>query len=228
MMSNPVESLEIDLRNENYLDDISGESMIEFFLRYRGHLHSATKNDSRTKEKMLIRRQLSPQLRSFCQNHPTLKRVMEDAINREKPIRSNGFVNSEEDQRRFAHAAIGGWKFVPLVLRGRRWICELKVTFLRRNDPGQIYSGGDLDNRIKTLFDGLRMPYEAAEIIGPPENDDNLCFCLLEDDALISGWTMETGRLWGPLDSNGNENGADVDINMHVTVRTYNQDLGFI
>lgn len=210
------------------VDDIFGECMIQFFLRYRGQLHSTTKNDSRSKEKTLIRRQISPQLHSFFTSHPTLKGAMERAINTPKPIHSNGFVNTELDKREFGHAAIAGCKFVPLVLRGRRWICELKIIFLRRNDPGEIYSGGDLDNRIKTLFDGLRMPYEESEVAHPDNMEENICYCLVEDDALISNLSLETGRLWGPLDTNGVENSADVDLSIFVTIRTYNQDLGFI
>ena len=210
-------------------DDVFGEIMIELFLRYRGQLHAATKKDTRNAEKTLIRRQLSPQLREFTGNHQTLKWAMERAVATSKPFGTHGFAVSEETKRNFGHAALEGWKFVPLVIRGRNWICELKIVFLRRNQPGEIYSGGDLDNRIKTLFDGLRMPHERGEVTGQPQSDeDNICYCLLEDDSLIAKMSIETGQLWGPLDPGVPETGADVDLSLYVTVRTHNQSIGFI
>jgi hypothetical protein len=33
--------------------------------------------------------------------------------------------------------------------------CGLKVLFLRKEPPGKVYQGGDIDGRIKTLLDAL-------------------------------------------------------------------------
>jgi len=44
-------------------------------------------------------------------------------------------------------------------------VLQLGSLFLRPGEPGRLVSrGGDIDNRIKTLLDGLRMPTDAIEL----------------------------------------------------------------
>ena len=66
--------------------------------------------------------------------------------------------------------------------------------------PGSIVkSGGDIDNRLKVLFDALRMPQTCDEVCGDvPAEDENPFFCLLEDYKLISKVQVETNRLLTP------------------------------
>ncbi len=94
--------------------------------------------------------------------------------------------------------------------------CHLELLFLRREDPGAIVHGGDLDNRLKTLFDGLRIPLAENEI---PDNIPEMkrIFCLTEEDSLITKINIETGRLLGPLQDGENEN--DVDLSIHVIAK---------
>jgi hypothetical protein len=72
----------------------------------------------------------------------------------------------------------------------------LEIDFLRPGPPGSLLtSGGDIDNRLKTLFDALRVP-KASEIPsgdapGPAEEP---LHCLLEDDALIGSLAVGTDR----------------------------------
>jgi hypothetical protein len=114
------------------------------------------------------------------------------------------------------HQRCGG-RFVPLVSHQGGYTCALDILFLRRDGPGKISSGGDLDNRIKVLFDGLRMPNTIAEIGGLPiDADENPFFCLLEDDQLITGLTVTTDRLMTPLTPQDRIN--DVCLIIHVTV----------
>jgi hypothetical protein len=55
--------------------------------------------------------------------------------------------------------ALYGWNFVPLVTAELSLLCNLEILMLRRVDPGKlIQSSGDIDNRIKTLFDALQIP----------------------------------------------------------------------
>jgi hypothetical protein len=54
---------------------------------------------------------------------------------------------------------VGAFAFVPLA--SPRWcaVADVNVLFLRRSAPGQLIGhDGDIDNRIKTLFDALRVP----------------------------------------------------------------------
>jgi hypothetical protein len=204
---------------------------VEFFLRYQGPLPSGSGSDKRIKEKAYIRRMISPQLKDLWENHPGLNNFIASAIQNEQVVKGRGLIdpetNSDPLPYSFGHVSLRGVKFIPLVVRARRWICELKITFLRRHDPGDIVTGGDIDNRLKTLFDGLRIPYAESELPNPLENDDDQrCFCLLEDDALISAVSIETERLWGPLVDQGKE--SDVHILIRVTIKKHYRDIGFI
>jgi hypothetical protein len=93
--------------------------------------------------------------------------------------------------------------FSPLVTQKNHLACELNITFLRQQPPGQLLGeGGDIDNRLKTLLDALRMPNTAeakqAQIDIRP--DDDPIHCLLQDDALVTKVSVETDRLLRPAD----------------------------
>ena len=56
--------------------------------------------------------------------------------------------------------------------------------------------GGDLDGRLKTIFDALRLPDSLAEAGGiGPQDDETPFFCLLQDDKLISEVSVTTDQL---------------------------------
>jgi hypothetical protein len=61
--------------------------------------------------------------------------------------------------------------------------------------------GGDIDNRLKTLFDALRMPSkaEAQQANIAVRADDDPIHCLLQDDALVFKVNVETDRLLRPV-----------------------------
>src|ERR1019366_1365691 len=70
------------------------------------------------------------------------------------------------------HQRCGG-RFVPLVSKTGGFTCSLDILFLRRDNPGYlIASGGDIDNRIKVLLDGLRMPETVSDLGGLPIDAD--------------------------------------------------------
>jgi hypothetical protein len=60
--------------------------------------------------------------------------------------------------------ARNGYNFVPLVTERLLLLCRLDVLFLRPDPPGSLIKSGDIDNRLKTLFDALRMPENASEL----------------------------------------------------------------
>ena len=67
--------------------------------------------------------------------------------------------------------------------------CALDILFLRRVPPGSpIISGGDIDNRLKVLIDGLKMPQECSQLPAGwkpgPEHDP--LYCLMQDDGMIT------------------------------------------
>jgi len=61
----------------------------------------------------------------------------------------------------FFYVPIAKFNFVPIIHRPHEFSCTLEVLFLRREKPGNIIrNGSDLDNRLKILFDALRMPLD--------------------------------------------------------------------
>jgi len=113
---------------------------------------------------------------------------------------------------------VGPYHCVPLVTRKSDQIVEIRIYFYRREERGAIVrGGGDLDNRLKTLFDALRMPHYENEITATPEEgSDNRLYCLLEDDSLISGIAVETHRLWEAPQQGGRD--TDVRLAIHVRI----------
>jgi hypothetical protein len=112
---------------------------------------------------------------------------------------------------------LGGFNFAPLVCERLHLICELSITLLRPEAPGSVITqGGDIDNRLKTLFDSLRMPKHINEIPSnlSPTDVDNPYFCLLEDDSLITKVNVTTDRL---LQEKPEQN--DVMLVIHVTTK---------
>jgi len=100
---------------------------------------------------------------------------------------------------------IGEYCFFPLVSAARDEIAELQIIMLRP-EPGAghiVRQGGDIDNRLKTLFDSLRMPKNTTELPSgdEPEKNEDPFFCLLEDDALITSLSVTTDRLLEPCES---------------------------
>lgn len=112
---------------------------------------------------------------------------------------------------------LGPFHFAPLISSRLNLIAELAITMLRPEPPGSIVTqGGDIDNRIKTLLDALRMPRVLAELSKgdtPSEGEDPF-FCLLQDDNLVTKLAVSTDRLLEPVDSQ-----SEVQLLIHVTVK---------
>jgi hypothetical protein len=82
-----------------------------------------------------------------------------------------------------------------------------------------------LINRIKTLFDALRMPQNKAELEGNdvPIDGEDPFFVLLRDDSLISHAEIETDTLWQPP-SNASEQ-DHVRTIVHVSLHPYDVNM---
>ena len=108
------------------------------------------------------------------------------------------------------------FRFVPLVSPSLHLICELRIFLLKQEPPGSIITqAGDIDNRLKTLFDALRVPAENEIPKGAkPKSDEDPFFCLLESDSLISRIAVDTDRLLKPT-----QKSTDVHLDIQVTTR---------
>ena len=100
---------------------------------------------------------------------------------------------SKEESINKAFAHIGnnwnrsGYQCVPLVTQEQVLRCSLDILLLRPEEDKYIFTQGDIDGQVKTLFDALRIPKnfdEAGQTTPGP--DETPFFCLLEDDRLIS------------------------------------------
>jgi hypothetical protein len=95
-------------------------------------------------------------------------------------------------------------------------LAELDITLLRPGPPGAIISGADIDNRLKTLFDALKVPREPNAL--PPDDVPGIgempFFCLLGDDRLITRVNVDTDALLEPAPSP-----RDVELTIRVTTR---------
>ena len=109
---------------------------------------------------------------------------------------------------------VGEFELVPLFPLSIDVTCHLDILFLRRSKPGGIiHEGGDLDNRMLTLFDALKTPKVPSDF-GPRAALPKPFYCLLDEDSQISGFSVRTGQL---LHSMRNTS-ADVRLVIDVTV----------
>lgn len=185
--------------------DDEGE-LVEFRLIYKGRLSSLSRKDDKLTEKHDARKQFHRQLALLWKEHPYLSKAL-------APTESGGSVvdGLANDYARC------GRRFVPMVNNQWGLGCALDILFLRRDQPGGLVKhGGDIDNRIKVLFDGLRMPQECSELPEPPQPDEDPFFCLLQDDSLITEVSITTDTLLLPLAANEHVH----DVLLIIKVRT--------
>jgi hypothetical protein len=95
---------------------------------------------------------------------------------------------------------------------------------MRPSMPGEIMQSGDIDGRLKTLFDALRMPNPKAELGGydVPLPDENPFDVLLEDDKLITHVSVTTDVLLQPT-GHSPDPVNDARLVIAVTIKPVNQ-----
>jgi hypothetical protein len=177
------------------LDDpynIAPEDALEFRLIYDGALYGASGGNTRTQHKHDVRKALHSQLFDLWAKNPSLNvwELTNEQNKRERAciVLANRFV-------------LNGIRFVPLSWDGLGIACKLDILMLRPDQPGQtLMQSGDIDNRLKTLFDALRIP-KVGEYC-PVKDTPNPFFCLLEDDSLINHLSVTTDMLLGANDVN--------------------------
>jgi len=177
---------------------------MEFTLVYEGPL----KADGNLHDKQKLRRIFHKQLQQLWKQEP---------LSRCGPPEGNYLDDTPPETSLSIIQKVAGFSFAPLVTQRLHLVAELNITMLRPEAPGSIVTqGGDIDNRLKTLLDSLRMPKGAGEMPAddsPKENEDPF-FCLLEDDNLITKVAVTTDRLLDPCDSL-----SHVHLMMHVKTK---------
>jgi hypothetical protein len=224
-------------------DDLYSEPSMKFRLTYSGPLRP-TQRDARDEEinplaphKQEIRRHFHRQLRHLWSTNKFL---------REHEVYRTDYVtgrSSEPDAAQYDDAkhsseklllldAVAaqyhrmGYRFVPLVREKISLLCSLDILFLRRDIPGSVLTAGDLDNRIKSLIDTLRIPQSQNELVGgdmKPGPDEDPFFCLMEDDKQVSRLTVETDTLLLPP-GKADKDQSQTTLVITVELRPYNVD----
>jgi len=179
---------------------------MEFTLVYQGKL----KANGGIKEKQCLRRIFHRQLKQLWETN-----IFESVKNRyfldDNPPKGNTSIIQK----------VGKFRFAPLVTQRLHLFAELSIIMLRPEPAGAIITqGGDIDNRLKTLFDSLRMPKNEGEIPkddSPEEKDEDPFFCLLEDDKLVTKLSVDTDQLLEPLEPT--DIPTFVNLMIHVKIK---------
>ncbi len=169
---------------------------MEFYLKYDGPL----KSNAGAEDKHEIRQYIHPQMKKLWDIQP-----LKDS--------KNDFLNPERNPP--VLQTIGGVIFAPLVSSVLKFICELDITILWPEEQGVVSAhGGDIDNRLKTLFDALQCPdiNQIKPVKGSFAGKQPF-FCLLENDKLITSVNIKTHTLLL------SENKTDVSVLIHVMVK---------
>ena len=159
---------------------------MEFRLIYEGPLHG---QGARSPHKWEIRRALHPQLQRLWQQRPLADASAALLAHPAAPGAPSVIVEK------------GGRLFAPLVTQRLNLYAELAVLLFRQQPRGTLITdGGDIDNRLKTLLDGLRVPHGSMEGLAetPDAPDPRPFFCLLEDDSLVTKVSVESEQLLRP------------------------------
>lgn len=195
---------------------ILGED-VEFRLVYKGPLKAVSQSNPRRKEKHQLRKSFHRQLGQLWMKQSALTDFNQPfVVSREDDSATYG-VPLGLLAERFTR---GKFRFAPLVRRELNLVCDLDVLFLRREDPGNLLNpqGGDIDNRMLTLFDALQVPQHDQDLDGfePGDGEYPIFYCLAESDGLITGFKIASDRLLDPPARKMEEN--DVELIVKVTV----------
>jgi hypothetical protein len=161
---------------------------MEFRLIYEGPLRG---QGARSAHKWDIRRALHPQLQRLWSEHPLKEAAIDLLAHPANASRPSVIVEK------------GGLLFAPLVTQRLNLYAELSVLLFRQQPRGMLITdGGDIDNRLKALLDGLRVPHGSMEgrTELPEQPDPSPLFCLLEDDSLVSKVSIESEQLLRPAE----------------------------
>ena len=207
------------------------QSIMNFYLTFEGEVPSGRGGVAEAKHK--IRKAFHVQLKRLWETHDALANVerLESAFGQggANPILS-GIDGGRADNKKLPLSdwvarqyVENGYRFAPLVRKDEHLLCSLQILLLRSDGHNRVVSAGDLDNRVKTIIDGLKRPGNASELGGfdqPSEGEDPF-YVLLEDDDLVSGLTVETGDLLAPNDNNDYRKQRWCKVVISVDIKPY-------
>jgi len=150
---------------------------MKFKLLYFGEL--LTNPKQRSKHISDIRNQFHPQLKKLVNFSPW--------NNLTKYMMPNPIKNPHITKH------IGGIDFNPIITPNLKLLAELDILILHPEIAGAARS--DIDNRVKTLLDGLRCPQNEHEIGENTPINAGPIYTLLDDDHLVTKLSVNTSHL---------------------------------
>jgi hypothetical protein len=207
---------------DSYFGPRNGD--MQFRLTYEGLLLAQKKNDGRADHKHEIRKIFHKQFKRLWSRGflggwvyyaPTSEGLLHP--NTPRPFMWQSLAKKYTRN---------GYMFVPLCTADLTLSCRIEILFLRPDEPGSLIKSGDIDNRLKTLFDALRMPENSDELgkYKTPAADEQPFFVLLQDDKLISHVSIETDMLLEPVSEPPDAN--DTRLILTITIRPANVTMG--
>ena len=203
-------------RLKSQINRIGKGAFVEFRLTYEGVLYPSGNNNPRATHKHEIRKMFHRQLKHLWEITPHLK-----TSTYQPPSPESAQTQSKPRLEYLAefHTIGHDYRFAPIVTADLSLWCGLEILFLRPQAPGKVIHSGDIDNRIKTLFDALRAPKTLTELGDYKDKhspDETPMFCLLEDDSLVSKMSIETDTL---LENIAGGIPDEFDARLVITVR---------
>jgi hypothetical protein len=123
------------------------------------------------------------------QFHPQLKKLLEHSPwNNLTKYMLPGATKSP-----IATKHIGGIDWNPIITPNLKLIAELDIQMLHPEIVGVART--DIDNRVKTLLDGLRCPQNEHEIGENTPKNIGPIYTLLDDDHLVTRMSVNTSHL---------------------------------
>jgi hypothetical protein len=215
--------------------------LMKFTLTYDGDLPS-TGNKSKPSIVANIRNAFHDQLEDLWDKHIALRQIARSA--RVPTIQRWEERSGPRDYSNFKHPDFRGpippleqgqidlsapikgkaASYLPIVRDSLKTICSLSINFMRHEEPGSLFlQGGDIDGRIKTLFDALRMPVEQEEDAADVQATSDPLYCLMENDSLISDFSIKTSRLLGRREKKVHHVILIIDVTINV-LQTFPQN----
>ncbi|MDR2769973.1 MAG: hypothetical protein LBB08_00815 [Rickettsiales bacterium] len=181
---------------------------MKFKLLYFGEI--LTNPKKRSQHIADIRMQFHPQLKKLIQHSPW------DNLQRHL------LPNPTKSPAASKHVGSIDWN--PIITPALKLLAELDIQFLHPEVVGLARS--DIDNRVKTLIDGLRAPQNSHEVGENTPKDIGPIYTLLDDDHLITRLSVNTSHLLSSdLFAGGNASQDTVFVMLDVNVRVAEGNL---
>jgi hypothetical protein len=203
------------------------EGAMQFRLTYEGVLLGGTRSSTRSSHKHDIRKKLSPQIKALWEKSAWLSELqslrfpdLETAFSGQSLRNHNWRATTPYLELLAAHYQRANRTWLPLVAEGMNLTCGVDILFLRPGARGGVVNVGDIDGRLKVLFDALAVPRDGGGL--PTEPEQEPIYTLLSDDSLISHVSVETDELLAPVSEVPNLNDARVIFTVNIKPLTAN------